>query len=127
VQAPEELFVDPPDRGSTLDVDFVVPKAAQVTGVLVRGGKQVARARTVVEAGERRLTVPLPAEALPQRATYRLQVRAYDGTKNVDHAMDVVLVRPESDLPQRALIGSVVALVLYVVWRRRRRRRLRSA
>lgn len=126
VQAPDELFVDPPDEGSTLDVDFVVPKPAQVTGVLVREGKEVTRARTVVEAGERRLTMALPADELPQRATYRLQVRAFDGTKNVDHAMDVVLVRPESDLPQRALIGTVVALILYVVWRRRRRRRLRT-
>ncbi len=127
VNAPDELFVDPPDEGSTLDVDFVVPKPAQVTGVLVLGGKEIAQARTVVEAGERRLTVPLPAEALSQRATYRLEVHAFDGTKQVDHVLDVVLVRPESDLPERAAIGTVAALVLYVVWRRRRRRRLGAA
>jgi stage II sporulation protein D len=127
VNAPDELFVDPPDEGGTLAVDFVVPKAAQVTGVLTREGEEVVRAREVVEAGERRLTLALPADDLPQRATYLLALRAFDGNKYVDHAMDVVLVRPESDLLQRAAIGTVVALFLYVVWRRRRRKRLRAA
>jgi SpoIID/LytB domain protein len=122
VSAPQELLVDPPDRGGSLDVDFVVPKPAQVTGVLVREGREVAKARAVVEAGERRLRVVLPADDLPRRATYRLSVRAYDGTKSVDHAVDVVLVRPASDLPLRAGLGTAVALLLYVWWRRRRLR-----
>ncbi|HYZ92028.1 MAG TPA: SpoIID/LytB domain-containing protein [Actinomycetota bacterium] len=123
IDAPDEQFVDPPDEGATLDVDFVVPKAAQVTAVLSRAGREVVREREVVEAGERRVSIALPADDLPQRATYRLALRAYDGTKNVDHAVAVVLVRPESDLPQRALIATVVALLLYVVLRRRRRRK----
>jgi hypothetical protein len=126
VRAPDELFVDPPEQGSTLDVDFVVPKPAQVTGVLVREGEEIARARNVVEAGERRLTLPLPAEDLPQRATYRLNMRVFDGTKHIDHAVDVVLVRPSSDLPLRAGIGTGIAFALYLLWRRRRRR-LRAA
>lgn len=125
VRAPDELFVDPPTQGGTLDVDFVVPKPAQVTGVVLREGKEVAKARTVVEAGERRLAISLPHEDLPRRATYRLTVRAFDGTKEVDQALDVVLVRPASDLLARAAGGTTVALVLYLVWRRRRRRRRR--
>ena len=127
VRAPDELFVDPPDEGGTLDVDFVVPKPAQITGAVLREGKEVAKARMVVEAGERRLAISLPHDDLPRRATYRINVRAFDGTKEVDHALDVVLVRPASDLPIRAAIGTAVALVLYVVWRRRRVRRLRAA
>ncbi len=127
VRAPDEQFVDPPNEGGTLDVDFVVPKPAQVTGVLVREGEEVAKARIVVEAGERRLVIALPHDDLPERATYRLRVRAFDGSTNVNHAVDVVLVRPGSDLPIRAAIGTAVALALYVVWRRRRLRRLRAA
>ena len=40
VQAPKELVVDPPERGRALDVGFVVPKPAQVTGVLTRDGEE---------------------------------------------------------------------------------------
>lgn len=127
VRAPEELFVDPPNEGGTLDVDFVVPKPAEVTAVLVREGEEVARARTVVEAGERRLGVPLPADDLPRSATYRLRLRAYDGSTELDQAMDVVLVRPASDLGVRVVMGVAVAFALYLWWRRRRRLRRRAA
>jgi SpoIID/LytB domain protein len=122
VTAPDELLVDPPETGTSLDVDFVVPKPAKVTGVLVREGREIARAHAVVEAGERRLKVALPVGSLPRRATYKLSVKAFDGTKSVDHAMDVVLVRPASDLPLRAGLGTAVALLLYLLWRRRRLR-----
>ncbi len=124
VEAPSEQHVDPPTEGGTLDVDFVVPKPAQVTGVLTKDdGEEVARAKTVVEAGERRLVIPLDVDKLPEKGTYRLSVSAYDGTKEIDHAVDVVLTRPVSDLPLRAAIGTGAALLLYFLWRRRRRRR----
>jgi len=121
VRAPDSQFVDPPKEGGLLHVDFVVPKAAEVTAVLEREGAEVARAKTVVEAGERRASIPLTGEGLPRRATYRLSVRAFDGTNTVDHALDVVLLRPASNLPLRAGIGTAIALALYITLRRRRR------
>lgn len=131
VRAPQEQLVDPPDEGGLLHVDVVVPKAAQITGVLVREGDEVARAKTVVEAGERRLSIPLTGEGLPRRATYRLTVRAFDGTNTVDRSIDVVLTRPPSNLLLRALLGLLVAVLLFVVWRRRivvlRKRAARAA
>ena len=39
---PDRVIVDPPDTKTSLDVDFVVPKPAQVTGVVPRDGKEVA-------------------------------------------------------------------------------------
>jgi stage II sporulation protein D len=119
VRAPQEQLVDPPEEGGLLHVDVVVPKAAQLTGVLEREGAEVARAKTVVEAGERRLSIPLTGAGYPRRATYRLNVEAFDGTNTVDHSLDVVLTRPPSSLWLRILIGIVLALGLYVVLRRR--------
>ncbi|MGH2759326.1 MAG: SpoIID/LytB domain-containing protein [Actinomycetota bacterium] len=129
VSAPREQHVDPPKEGGLLHVDVVVPKAAQITGVLEREGAEVARAKAVVEAGERRISIPLSGEGFPRRATHKLIVQAYDGTKTVEHALDVVLTRPPSSLLLRVAIGAVITLVLYMVWRRRRtvRRRRRAA
>lgn len=122
VQAPDELFVDPPDSGDALHVDFVVPKPVQVIGQLVREGEEVAESRVVVEAGERRISIALPHDELPERATYTLKMRAFDGTTNVDHAVEVVLVRPSSNVALRVwtVLGLVAAVL--VLWLARRRR-----
>ncbi len=125
VRAPTEQHVDPPKEGGLLHVDVVVPKAAQVTAVLEREGAEVARAKAVVEAGERRVSIPLTGEGVPRRATYRLNVQAFDGTNTVDHSLEVVLTRPPSNLWLRVLIGLAIALGLFVMWRRARVRRTR--
>src|SRR5207237_10475471 len=94
LRAPGEVFVDPPKLRGSIDVDFVVPKAAEVTGRLQRDGKTVASGRTVAEAGEGRVNLAIDTHGLPHRATYRLQVTAFDGTNRVVKSADVVLVRP---------------------------------
>lgn len=120
VRAPSEQHVDPPEEGGLLHVDVVVPKAAQITGTLRREGAEVAQAKTVVEAGERRLSIPLSGEGFPRRGIYELKVEAFDGTNTVDQTLEVVLTRPRSNLWLRVIIGFVIALMLFVVWRRRR-------
>jgi len=124
LRAPGEVFVDPPKRGGSIDVDFVVPKAVEVTAVLERDGKTVASGRTVAEAGEGRVNLTIDAHGLARRATYRLRVTAFDGTTRVVKTADVVLVRPGSSvLP--VLIGALVvaAFAAVLVARRRRPRR----
>jgi hypothetical protein len=122
--APRSLFVDPPRQGGSLDVDFVVPKAAEVTGILRRGAHVVARGRTVVEAGEGRVNLTIDTNGLPQRATYRLEVAAYDGTTRVVKTADVVLTRPAPSLLPISAIVALVALGFIVLIARRRRRRV---
>lgn len=121
VDAPQEQFVDPPERGGRLEVNFVVPKAVQVTGVLERGDEVVTRSKTVVEAGERRLSIDLPVDKLARRASYRLRVQAFDGTDAVDHTVEVVLVRPATSIVPRAAFAAVVMVMLFLIWRRGRR------
>jgi hypothetical protein len=126
LKAPGEVFVDPPRRGASIGVDFVVPKAAEVTGVLQRDGKTVASGRTVAEAGEGRVNLAIDAHGLAHRATYTLRVTAFDGTARVVKTANVVLVRPSrSVLP--VAIGLVVVLMLAAVFVARRRRPRRPA
>ena len=122
LRAPGEVFVDPPKQGGSIDVDFVLPKAAEITGVLERDGKSVASGRTVAEAGEGRVSLAIDTHGLARRATYRLRVTAFDGTARVEKTASVVLVRPSrSVLP--VAIGVLVALILAAVLIARRRRR----
>lgn len=126
VRAPSEQVVDPPERGATLDVDFVVPKPAEVTGVLSREGGEVARGRVVVEAGEQRLVLPLEAERLPSRDSYRLELVAFDGTDRVEAERTVVLVRPRSRLLLWSAALAGAALALFLLYRLARRPRQSS-
>src|SRR5439155_14596428 len=122
LRAPGRAFVDPPKQGGSLGVDFVVPKAAEVIGVLQRDGKTVARGRTVAEAGEGRVTLTIDPHGLPQRATYRLRVTAFDGTSRVMKTADVVLVRPARNVLPIVGVVLLVALGVPVFFARRRRR-----
>jgi SpoIID/LytB domain protein len=124
LRAPGSLYVDPPKQGGALDVDFVVPKAAEVTGILRRGAKVVARGRTVVEAGEGRVDLTIDPHGLPQRATYRLELTAFDGKSRVVKTADVVLTRPARSLLPMSAIVALVALGFLVLIARRRRRRV---
>jgi hypothetical protein len=125
LRAPGEVFVDPPKRGGSIDVDFVVPKAAEVTGVLKRDGKTVARGRTVAEAGEARVSLAIDTHGLARRATYRLEVTAFDGTTHVVKTADVVLVRPSRSVLPIVLIVGLIGLggLIFAVRRRRRPKR----
>jgi hypothetical protein len=123
VRAPREVFVDPPKQGGRIDVGFVLPKPAVVTASLRRNGRTVAHGRTVAEAGEGTVTLTVDPTALPRRATYRLEVSAFDGSANDVKTADVVLVRPRrSVLPVVAAAGAAAVLVVVVLRRRRTRR-----
>lgn len=122
VRAPEELVVDPPETGTSLDVDFVVPKPAEVTAVLSREGEEVARERVIVEAGERRLRIPLDPERLGSRDTYDLEIEAFDGTERVSESRKVVLERPTTSLLVWAGAFAALALGGLLVYRWRRGR-----
>ena len=123
LHAPGEVFVDPPKRGGDVEVDFVVPKAAEVTGELQRDGKTVARGRTVAEAGEASVSLAIDTHGLPRRATYLLRVTAFDGTTRVVKTASVVLVRPSrSALPVAVVVALIVAGGAFFVARRRRQK-----
>lgn len=122
MRAPDELLVDPPEQGGSLDVDFVVPKAAEVVGVLTRKGEEVTRSRVVVEAGERQLSLALDPGKLGGRDTYRLELEAFDGTERVRKARAVVLTKPGTDLRLWAGAFAALALAAFALYRRRRSR-----
>ncbi len=103
VEAPHELVVDPPMSGDTLDVSFVVPKPAQVSCVLEIDGREVAHAKAVVEAGERKLSIELDPDDLPGRASSVVKLQAYDGTETIDSSVNVVLIKPGTSLLVKAL------------------------
>ena len=125
VRAPDELVVDPPMRGDSLDVGFVVPKPAQVTGILEIEGREIARAKQVVEAGERTLAIELDPDDLPGKSSATVKLRAYDGTRTIDSSVGVVLIKPGTPLLVKVLwLFGVLALVV-IVLRLRARARLR--
>ncbi len=118
VRSPDEVVVDQPESGRNIEIGFVVPKSAQVTGVVTRDGEEVARAKMVVEAGERLLRIPLDPAKLVRKASYDVKLRAFDGTKTVDAAATVTLIRPSSDL-WKVVLSALFALIVFVMWRRR--------
>jgi hypothetical protein len=124
VRAPHELFVDPPKQGGSLDIGFVVPKPAEITASLQRYGREVARAREVVEAGEQQVGIAVDPNKIPPRATYRVMLTAFDGNTRVQKTTDVVLVRRSRNPIPWIAGGVVAALVLVLVYRRRRSRRV---
>ena len=123
LRAPAEVFVDPPKRGGAINVQFVLPKAAQVTATISREGKVVARGRTVADAGEDSVKLNVDPEGMPRRATYTLKVEAFDGTARVTKSANVVLVRPARSAMPLLLAATIAALVPLVLVIRRRRRR----
>jgi hypothetical protein len=122
VVAPREHVFEP-KLGRTLDIAFVVPKPAQVMAVLTRGATEIARAKTVVEAGERKVSIPLDHADLAGRASYDVRLEAFDGTSRVGTGAEVVIVKPGGGLLGRAALGTVIALALLLVLRRRKVRR----
>ncbi|MEX2393401.1 MAG: hypothetical protein WD826_02865, partial [Actinomycetota bacterium] len=120
VLVPEEVTIDPPDQASTVDVGFVVPKAAQVEGVLTLDGREITRRKIVVEAGEHVLELrPEPDELARGKATYDVTLEAFDGTDRVEDAARTVLDRPRSGLVLKVLLA-LVAIVGVIAFRRRR-------
>jgi hypothetical protein len=124
VRGPKRLLVDPPDKGSTLGVDFVVPKPVQITAMLrsSEDGREFARTKTVVEAGERTVVLLFDDDELPKAGRYRVDLRAFDGDKEVRAVHDVEVLRPPSGLLARAGVTSGIALALFLGWRAVRRR-----
>jgi hypothetical protein len=131
VSVPSELTIDPPEHEDSVDVRLVVPKAAEVTGVLTLEGEEVARERAIFEAGERTLAIRLDPGKLPRgRADYRIKLDAFDGTDRVHSTANVALIRPASGLLMKSAIAALIALAGFVFLRRRRvvrRRGLRRA
>jgi stage II sporulation protein D len=125
INAPKELVVDPP-MGETLDVSFVVPKAAEVIGVVTIDGREVARRKLVVEAGERKLSIKLDPEKLGGRAASIVKLRAYDGKDTIESSVGVVLIKPGTPLYVKALWVLAVVLLVVIALRVRARARLRA-
>jgi SpoIID/LytB domain protein len=124
VRGPSEVVVDPP-RGETLDVSFVVPKPAQVSGVLTIDGREIAREKLVVEAGDRTLPIGLDPEKIPGRSSAIVKLRAYDGTETIESSVGVVLIKPGTPLWMKALwvLGLLALAVVLLRVRTVRRRR----
>lgn len=121
MRVPEELVVDPPETGRSLNVAFVVPKPAEVTGVLLRDGEEVIRRKIVVEAGERKLSFVFDTDDLPEGGDYRVELRAFDGTMTLEDAADVRLIRPGMSLVMKAFWFLVIAGAIIALLRRRAR------
>jgi SpoIID/LytB domain protein len=119
VNAPPELLVDPPAQGRTLDVGFVVPKPAQVTGVLLRGSEEVMRRKIVVEAGERELSFVFDPDELPSGGDYRVELAAFDGTTTLEASANVKIIRPPMSLWTKLLWLVFVAGAIALIARRR--------
>ncbi len=126
VRVPDETVIDPPEHEDSLDVGFVVPKAAEVVGVLKLDGEQIARERVIVEAGERTLAIRLDPDKLARKATYRIELQAFDGTDRADASASAVLIRPGMGWFAKLLWTLVILLLVVVVLRWRRRVRLRK-
>ncbi len=130
LSVPGEIVIDPPDHEDSVDIDFVVPKAAQVTATLTLEGAEVAREKIIVEAGERELGIRLdPGKLAAGRATYALRIEAFDATDRVEQSASVVLIRPTGPPWGKIVLALLVAAGLYFLVVRRRamlnRRRLR--
>jgi stage II sporulation protein D len=124
LNAPKELVVDPP-MGETLDVSFVVPKPAQVTGIVTVEGREIARGKLVAEAGERKLRIKLDPDELAGRAASIVKLEAYDGTDTIESSVGVVLIKPGSPLWLKALWTLGIVLLVVIVLRARARARRR--
>jgi stage II sporulation protein D len=126
-----EIVIDPPEHEDSVDIDFVVPKATEVSATLTLQGAEVAREKIIVEAGERQLGVRLDPDKLARgRATYALRLEGFDGAERVEHTANVVLVRPTGLPWGKIAIGLLLAVGAYVLLRRRRlvvRRRVGQA
>ncbi len=126
VSVAPEIVIDPPEHEDSVDIDFVVPKATQVSATLTLQGAEVAREKIIVEAGERQLGVLLdPRKLRGGRATYGLRLEAFDGTDRVDHTANVVLIRPSGPPWGKIGIGLTLMAGAYVIVRRRRQVALR--
>jgi SpoIID/LytB domain protein len=119
VNVPGSLIVDPPERGRALEVGFVVPKPAQITGVLSRDGEAVMTRKLVAEAGERKLAFDFDPDELPAGGDYRVELTAFDGTKTLSEAADVRLIRPGASFFVKLLwFVTVAGLVVFLLRRR---------
>jgi hypothetical protein len=110
----------------TLDVSFVVPKAAQVTGVVTIDGREVARGKLVVEAGERKLSIKLDPDELPGRSASIVKLTAYDGKDTIESSAGVVLIKPGMSLLVKVLWALGIVLLVVIVLRIRARTRMHS-
>lgn len=120
LRAPSDVLVDPPDHGRSLDLTFVVPKAASVDVVVRRGDIAVARGSVVADAGAGRVSVPLDPGRLARRDRYTVDVVASDGTDQVRERLTVTLRTPGPGaltMAGLALVLVVAAAAVYRIWR----------
>jgi stage II sporulation protein D len=132
VRAPGSVLIDPP-KSPSVDVGFVLPKTAVVTATLSLEGKEIARARTVADAGERTVSLFPDRKAVKGGKTYTIALTADDGTNHASATKRVVLLTPGGHgwLTIFAIFVLLVAALFVrrrvVLTRRANRRRSASA
>jgi hypothetical protein len=100
-----------------------------VSGVLTIDGREIARGKSVVDAGERKLSIKLDPDDLPGRASAIVKLQAYDGTETIESSVGVVLIKPGTGLVVKALwvLGILLLVVIALRVRANARRRRRTA
>ena len=121
VSAPSEVVFDPPS-GTSIEVAFVVPKAAEVTATLSRGDEELGSLTDVFEAGPGTIAVPLNGDRLGSDEVYRISVDAFDGSDRVSKDVQVRVRKPGGG-PPVALAAIATLIGVAGVWLLLRRRR----
>lgn len=121
LEVPEEIVYEPPDD-EALEVAFVLPKPAEVEGVLTRRDPDevVARADAVYEAGSAVLRIPLAGERLEADDAYRLALEAFDGTDVVAQEAEVRIRKAGGSRLPIFVAGAFAAVAAIILWWRRR-------
>lgn len=120
LEVPEEVVHDPPD-GEVVEVAFVLPKPAEVEGVLTSrdSDEVVGRADAVHEAGSAVLRIPLAGERLTDDGVYRLALEAFDGSDAVAEEAEVRIRKAGGSRLPVLVAGAFAALAALILWRRR--------
>jgi stage II sporulation protein D len=124
--APSELRLSIRAPLAGFDIEFVLPKAAEVTAKLERGSSRAASGHGVFEAGEGRLRLEIAhRDRLPARSRFEVTLEAYDGSSRASHHAAITIVRPSSGRADLVLAGALVLIAIAggLVLRRRFRSR----
>lgn len=117
VSAPAGVTTDGTEHVVVVEIRFVLPKSAKVTGVVSRNGRRAASASRVFAAGTGRLRIAAEPSAVPP-GVYAVRLTASDGRDTSRKDLRLRVVGRASRWPWMALVAVAVA-VLVVLLRRR--------